>query len=75
MQFVPRLRHGGANALVLSHRSAEARGINEHDIIPRMEEWEIFPREAVASNGISRRKGGQGSRGVLVFVEPRSLSA
>ncbi|UCE96475.1 MAG: NADP-dependent malic enzyme [Candidatus Bathyarchaeota archaeon] len=27
---------------------AEERGINENDIAPRMEEWEVFPREAVA---------------------------
>jgi malate dehydrogenase (oxaloacetate-decarboxylating) len=27
---------------------AEERGINEEDIIPRMDEWEVFPREAVA---------------------------
>lgn len=27
---------------------AEERGINEHDILPRMDEWEVFPREAVA---------------------------
>jgi malate dehydrogenase (oxaloacetate-decarboxylating) len=27
---------------------AEERGIHEGDIIPRMEEWEVFPREAVA---------------------------
>jgi len=27
---------------------AEERGIHEKDIIPRMEEWEVFPREAVA---------------------------
>ena len=27
---------------------AEERGINEDDIVPRMEEWEVFPREAVA---------------------------
>jgi len=27
---------------------AEERGINERDILPRMEEWEVFPREAVA---------------------------
>jgi len=27
---------------------AEERGINENDILPRMEEWEVFPREAVA---------------------------
>ena len=27
---------------------AEERGINEKDILPRMEEWEVFPREAVA---------------------------
>jgi malate dehydrogenase (oxaloacetate-decarboxylating) len=29
-------------------RFAEARGMNEQDIIPRMEEWEIYPRVAVA---------------------------
>jgi len=27
---------------------AEQRGMNEKDILPRMEEWEVFPREAVA---------------------------
>jgi malate dehydrogenase (oxaloacetate-decarboxylating) len=27
---------------------AEERGINENDIMPRMEEWEVYPREAVA---------------------------
>ncbi len=27
---------------------AEARGISETDILPRMEEWEVFPKEAVA---------------------------
>jgi malate dehydrogenase (oxaloacetate-decarboxylating) len=27
---------------------AEERGITEKDILPRMEEWEVFPREAVA---------------------------
>ena len=27
---------------------AEERGINEKDILPRMDEWEVFPREAVA---------------------------
>jgi malate dehydrogenase (oxaloacetate-decarboxylating) len=30
-------------------RFAEARGIREDDIIPRMDEWEVFPREAVAT--------------------------
>lgn len=29
-------------------RFAEERGIHEGDISPRMEEWEVFPREAVA---------------------------
>ncbi len=29
-------------------RFAEERGISENDIAPRMEEWEVFPREAVA---------------------------
>jgi malate dehydrogenase (oxaloacetate-decarboxylating) len=27
---------------------AEERGITERDILPRMDEWEVFPREAVA---------------------------
>jgi malate dehydrogenase (oxaloacetate-decarboxylating) len=27
---------------------AEERGMNENDILPRMDEWEVFPREAVA---------------------------
>jgi len=27
---------------------AEERGIHEKDILPRMEEWEVYPREAVA---------------------------
>jgi len=27
---------------------AEERGIHEGDVVPRMEEWEVFPREAVA---------------------------
>jgi malate dehydrogenase (oxaloacetate-decarboxylating) len=29
-------------------RFAQERGIHEDDILPRMEEWEVFPREAVA---------------------------
>jgi malate dehydrogenase (oxaloacetate-decarboxylating) len=29
-------------------RFAEERGIHEGDIVPRMDEWEVFPREAVA---------------------------
>jgi malate dehydrogenase (oxaloacetate-decarboxylating) len=29
-------------------RFAEERGMNERDILPRMEEWEVFPLEAVA---------------------------
>ena len=27
---------------------AEERGFSEKDILPRMDEWEVFPREAVA---------------------------
>ena len=34
-----------ANALA---SFAEERGINEEDIVPRMDEWEVFPSEAVA---------------------------
>ncbi len=29
-------------------RFAEARGINEDDIMPKMDEWEVYPRVAVA---------------------------
>ena len=29
-------------------RFAEERGMHERDILPRMEEWEVFPKEAVA---------------------------
>jgi malate dehydrogenase (oxaloacetate-decarboxylating) len=29
-------------------RFAEERGMHEEDILPRMEEWEVYPREAVA---------------------------
>jgi malate dehydrogenase (oxaloacetate-decarboxylating) len=29
-------------------RCAEEKGINEDYIIPAMDEWEVFPREAVA---------------------------
>jgi malate dehydrogenase (oxaloacetate-decarboxylating) len=29
-------------------RFADERGMHEKDILPRMEEWEVFPREAVA---------------------------
>lgn len=41
---------------------AEERGINENNIIPTMDEWEVFPREAVAcalesiKEGVSRIK-------------------
>lgn len=38
-------------------RFAEERGINEEDIAPRMEEWEVFPREAVASALQSIKEG------------------
>ncbi len=44
---------------------AEERGINEGDIVPRMEEWEVFPREAVAcalqsiKEGVARVKLGR----------------
>jgi malate dehydrogenase (oxaloacetate-decarboxylating) len=41
---------------------AEERGIHDKDILPRMEEWEVFPREAVAcaiksiEQGVAREK-------------------
>ncbi len=52
-------------ALAAAHelaRCAEERGIHEDDIAPRMDEWEVFPREAVATamkaqeQGIARLK-------------------
>jgi len=36
---------------------AEERGIHEDDIVPRMDEWEVFPREAVACALESIREG------------------
>jgi len=44
---------------------AEERGMHEEDILPRMEEWEVFPREAVAcalksiDQGVARVKPGR----------------
>jgi malate dehydrogenase (oxaloacetate-decarboxylating) len=38
-------------------RFAEARGIREDDIIPRMEEWEVFPRQAVATAMKAQQQG------------------
>jgi malate dehydrogenase (oxaloacetate-decarboxylating) len=44
---------------------AEERGITEKDILPRMDEWEVFPREAVAcalksiEQGVARVKLGR----------------
>jgi malate dehydrogenase (oxaloacetate-decarboxylating) len=43
-------------------RFAEERGIHENDILPRMDEWEVYPREAVAcalksiEHGVARFK-------------------
>jgi malate dehydrogenase (oxaloacetate-decarboxylating) len=36
---------------------AEERGIHEDDIVPRMDEWEVFPKEAVACALESIREG------------------
>jgi malate dehydrogenase (oxaloacetate-decarboxylating) len=39
-------------ALAAAHelaKCAEERGIHDEDIAPRMDEWEVFPREAVAT--------------------------
>jgi malate dehydrogenase (oxaloacetate-decarboxylating) len=47
-------------ALAAAHelaRFAEARGIREDDIIPRMDEWEVFPREAVATAMKAQEQG------------------
>jgi malate dehydrogenase (oxaloacetate-decarboxylating) len=38
-------------------RFAEERGINEIDIIPRMDEWEVFPRVAVATAAKAQELG------------------
>ncbi len=47
-------------ALAAAHelaRFAQARGIHEEDIIPRMDEWEVFPREAVATAMKAQEQG------------------
>ena len=36
---------------------AEERGVHEEDIVPRMDEWEVYPREAVACALESIRQG------------------
>lgn len=38
-------------------RHAEERGINEENIAPTMEEWEVFPREAVATAMKAQEQG------------------
>jgi malate dehydrogenase (oxaloacetate-decarboxylating) len=38
-------------------RYAEERGINEGDILPRMDEWEVFPRTAVATAMKAQEQG------------------
>jgi malate dehydrogenase (oxaloacetate-decarboxylating) len=47
-------------ALAAAHelaRFAEARGIHEDDIVPRMDEWEVFPREAAATGMKAQEQG------------------
>jgi malate dehydrogenase (oxaloacetate-decarboxylating) len=47
-------------ALAAAHelaRFAEARGIHENDIIPRMNEWEVFAREAAATGMKAQDEG------------------
>jgi malate dehydrogenase (oxaloacetate-decarboxylating) len=49
-----------AMAIAAAHelaRFAEAQGIREDDIIPRMDEWEVFPREAVATAMKAQEQG------------------
>ena len=36
---------------------AQRRGINEDDIVPRMDEWEVFPRVAVATAMKAQEEG------------------
>jgi malate dehydrogenase (oxaloacetate-decarboxylating) len=38
-------------------RCAEARGINEDDILPRMDEWEVVPRVAAATAVKAQEQG------------------
>ncbi len=38
-------------------RYAEERGIHEEDIVPRMDEWEVFPCEAVATAMKAQEQG------------------
>jgi malate dehydrogenase (oxaloacetate-decarboxylating) len=38
-------------------RFAESRGIREDDIVPRMDEWEVFPREAAATGMKAQEQG------------------
>ncbi len=38
-------------------RCAEERGIHDEDIAPRMDEWEVFPREAVATAMKAQEQG------------------
>lgn len=47
-------------ALAAAHelaRFAEERGIHEADIVPRMDEWEVFPRVAVATAMMAQEQG------------------
>jgi malate dehydrogenase (oxaloacetate-decarboxylating) len=47
-------------ALAAAHelaRFAEVRGIHEEDIVPRMDEWEVFPREAAATAMKAQQQG------------------
>jgi malate dehydrogenase (oxaloacetate-decarboxylating) len=36
---------------------AEARSISEHDILPRMDEWDVFPRVAAAAGWKAQEQG------------------
>jgi len=36
---------------------AEARSISEHDILPRMDEWDVFPRVAAAAGSKAQEQG------------------
>ena len=67
-------------ALVAAHELAEyakARGIHDEDILPRMDEWEVYPRLAVATamkaqeQGIARIRedAGQLHRGAVAVIK------
>jgi malate dehydrogenase (oxaloacetate-decarboxylating) len=48
------MAHAAAHELA---RFAEERGIDEENIVPRMDEWEVYPRVAVATAMMAQEQG------------------